>query len=340
MTILQRFLEHPVFYTDAAIGGLLCVAVAGQSVATARERRDFPPPGKLISVGGRRIHIHCIGESASPTVVVSGGIGVWSSQWSRIQRAVATDARMCTWDRPGFGWSDPGPTTYTARQAAEDLHSALRGAGEQGPYLMVGESYGGYVVRLFHDMYASDVAGVVLVESAHERQWEEIPQAKALLAQAVPKLKVAVWLSRIGILRLLISDRGDDLPADVRPALIAMQGQTRTVQAAQHEIDGVFESAHQVAQSRPLDAVPLVVVTAALSFNKFVSETKEPHLRQMNAKWLELQKDLTRLSTNSEHVVSDDATHAIAREQPDVVARAIMHCLQLARRPKVKSIVL
>jgi hypothetical protein len=179
--------------------------------------------------------------------------------------------------------------------------------------------------------------GIVFIESAHERQWDEIPQAKALLTSAVGKLKAAVWLSRIGFLRWIARDEGHDLPPDVRPALMALQSRTEMVQAALAEIDGVFESAREVAGVPPLGSLALVVVSAGRSFQRFLPNGDPAELHQMNKRWMSLQDDLCHLSTNCVHLVQPDATHGIAREQPDFVAAAVRRGLSLvdASRPAV-----
>src|SRR5439155_23595782 len=114
------------------------------------------------------------------------------------------------------------------------------------------ESYVGYVERLFQTEHPDDVAGLVMVESAHPRQWEAIPDAADLLAAARQKLHAAVWLSRLGVLRWMISDRGLDLPADVRPAFVAFQSHTATIQAVLAEFDGVSRSASRVLDTPAL----------------------------------------------------------------------------------------
>jgi pimeloyl-ACP methyl ester carboxylesterase len=332
ITMRLRFFGRLAVAGVAFVCILIVVAAGWQQLTTWRDRRDFPATGKLIPVGAGEIHLNCAG-TGSPTVVISGGTGVLSLQWARIQREVAKNNRVCTWDRPGFAWSSQGSDPHTAGEAAEELYSALRGAREYGPYLLVGESYGGYVMRMFHNDHASAVAAIVFVESAHARQWDAIPEARALLLAVLPKLKAAVWLSRLGFLRWNISDYGQDLPQDVRPALIAFQAHTATMRAALAEIDGVFESARQVSNTRPIGSLPLVVVSAGRSFQKFLPNGDPAQLRQMNAKWMLLQIDLCHLSTNCVQLIQPEATHGIAREQPDFVVNAIHRALDMV--PKV-----
>jgi pimeloyl-ACP methyl ester carboxylesterase len=259
-------------------------------------------------------------------------VGVWSLQWRKIQDAMGQDSRICTYDRDGFGWSDVGSSRPTAGQAADELSTLLERGGETGPYLLVGESYGGYVTRLFAEKHRGNVAGVVLVEAAHERQWDEIPEAKALALQAQQQLKVARWLSCFGFFQFWPIDRGEDLPPYVRRPLLATQARTETYVAFGKELAGAFTSAQQAAATRSFGNLPLVVVSAGHSFDKFFP-TGEKETGPMNEKWMRLQDKLAQLSTNSVHLVSPTATHGIAREQPEFVIAAIRRALQLATGP-------
>jgi pimeloyl-ACP methyl ester carboxylesterase len=289
------------------------------------------PPGVRIDVGGHRLHLYCKGQG-SPTVVVIAGVGVWSLQWSKIQEAVARETRICTYDRAGYGWSDSGSPAPTAEQAAAELHALLEGAGERSPYLLVGESYGGYVTRLFVEKYRANVAAVVLVESAHERQWDEIPEAKTLALEAQQQLEVAQWLSWVGFFHFWPMDRAEDLTPDVRHALIATQARTQTFVAFRNELAGAFTSAQQAAATHPFGDLPLVVVSAAHSFDKFFPADEKWKTAPMNEKWMRLQDELARLSSHSVHLISPNATHGIAREQPGFVIAAIGKALKTEAR--------
>ncbi len=309
---------------------LIFAAALGAAYEAFASHRDarLTPPGRLIDVGGYRIHLYCEGRG-SPTVIVVPGVGVWSLQWRKIQDALAEDTRICTYDREGYGWSDLGPSAPTAEQASNELQVLLENAGEQGPYLLVGESYGGYVTRLFVQSRRANVAGIVLVESAHERQWDEIPAAKALALQGQQQLRVAQWLTRIGFFRFWPMDRGEDLPVEVRRGLIATQARTQSLLAFENELAGAFVSAQQVAETHSLGDLPLVVVSAAHSFDKFFPAAATRETGPMNQTWMRLQDELTKLSTCSLHLVNQTATHAIAREQPEYVIGAIKSALQL-----------
>jgi pimeloyl-ACP methyl ester carboxylesterase len=125
------------------------------------------PPGKLIDLGGYRLHLNCTGNKG-PTVVLIAGAGDFSFDWSLVQPNIAQFARVCSYDRAGFAWSDPGPIPRTMKQEAFELHTMLRAAHIKGPYILVGHSIGGLVTRVYARQYSQEVAGILLIDSLHE----------------------------------------------------------------------------------------------------------------------------------------------------------------------------
>ena len=125
------------------------------------------PPGKLVDLGGHRLHVNCAGKG-SPTVVIENGLGDFSFDWILVQNKVAAFTRVCTYDRAGYAWSEPGPKPRTFAQINMELRDALAKMHEPGPYVLVGHSYGGPVIRNFAAMYPHDVAGMVQVDAAFE----------------------------------------------------------------------------------------------------------------------------------------------------------------------------
>jgi pimeloyl-ACP methyl ester carboxylesterase len=325
---LWKWIKRSFILGTSLVVTVVCFGAVYQAIASHLDANALPPPGRRIDVGGYHLHLYCQGRG-NPTIVVNPGAGVWSVQWSKIQGALAQDTRICTYDRGGYGWSDSGVSTPTASQAADELHVLLERSGEHGPYVLVGESYGGYITRLFLKKYRPDVAAVVLVESAHDRQWDELPRAKALALQAQQQLTVGSWLSRIGFFRFLPMDRGEDLSPEVRRALMATQARTQSFVAFRNEMRGVFVSAQQAGEIHSFGDLPLVVVSAGRSFDKFFP-AGERETVSMNEKWVRLQDELAQLSTNSVHMVSATATHGIARGQPEFVIEAIRKGTQLA----------
>ena len=101
-----------------------------------------PPPGKLVDIGGYQLHINCTGKG-SPTVILEAGLGGDSRSWHEVQPEIAEFAQVCSYDRAGLGWSDPGPKPRTSQQIVKELHRLLAKADIQSPYVLVGHSFGG-----------------------------------------------------------------------------------------------------------------------------------------------------------------------------------------------------
>src|ERR1043165_3367062 len=183
----------------ASLLGLLLVGYIYEGIAEAGDRKAYPPPGQLVDVGGYRLHINCTG-TGSPTVVIVAGLGDWSTTWGGVvQPEVAKTTRVCTYDRPGFGWSDALPLPQDAAQSAKELHTLLQNANVPGPYVIVGHSLGGFIVRIFAHDYASEVAGVVLIDSMNPKQVSESQSHSA-----AQQLSFQALLARFGIARLLV----------------------------------------------------------------------------------------------------------------------------------------
>src|SRR3954447_27034480 len=144
----------------------LVLTIVVLALAQIADAPPFPPPGRLIDVGGWRLHLNCSGASkeGQPTVILELGLGDFSVEWSLVQPRIAATARVCSYDRAGDGWSDLGPYPRTLHQIVYELHTLLERANVRPPLLLVGHSYGGWLVQLYASEYAPQVAGIVLVE--------------------------------------------------------------------------------------------------------------------------------------------------------------------------------
>ena len=128
------------------------------------------PAGRLVDAGGHKLHLNCSGQGR-PTVVVETGLGDFSFDWILVQRQVASFARICTYNRGGYAWSEPGPLPRTFDQLNFELRKALTASGERGPFVLVGHSFGGGIVRQHALTHPADVAGLVFVDIVGEHRY-------------------------------------------------------------------------------------------------------------------------------------------------------------------------
>lgn len=299
---------------------LMLLGMLYESRAEAADRRAYPPPGQLIDMGGYRLHINCVGTGA-PTVVIEAGMGDWSASWSSwVQPEVAGTTRVCTYDRAGLGWSDPGPLPRTAERFAQELHTLLQRAGIPGPYVLVGHSLGGLTVRVFTRAHPADVAGVVLIESMHPDQatqgkTADLPKASAQAS----RLSIATFPARIGLLRLLAGPLGlsSGLSPEMANAYVAFSVTPRSLQTQLDEGAGMSASLSQADAVTTFGDLPLIVLSRGLD--------AEP-------RWQTMQSDLLHLSLNSRQLIADTSGHNVQLDQPDAAAEAILAMVDQLRQ--------
>ncbi|HMQ32414.1 MAG TPA: alpha/beta hydrolase, partial [Chloroflexaceae bacterium] len=256
--------------------GLLALAVAVaaagalfQLSADAAARRAHPAPGKLVAVGGHRLHFYPLGERhRGPTVVLEAGGTSFSAQWAWVQPAVAEFAHVVSYDRAGLGWSEAGEGPASAARAADELRALLEAAGAPGPYILVGHSYGGMVAQVFADHFRDEVAGVVLVDTNDHRLFGRLPpEALAELEGVLGQHRLLPTVARLGVLRALnpFEAIAAPLPEPQRSAAAALFLSNRHAVAARGEAEQIYDPASatqaQLAAVRDLGAMPLVVLS-------------------------------------------------------------------------------
>src|SRR5689334_4574334 len=185
------------------IVGLALAGASYEAIAAGGDAQTYPPPGRLVDVGGYRLHIQCVG-TGSPTVVLDAGLGGMSLDWNLVQTEMGRTTQVCAYDRAGMGWSEPGPQPRPPGQIARELHTLLTNAGIPGPYVLVGHSLGGKNVRMFALQHPEEVAGMVLVDARSE--YVDNPTAAA--AQGAATVSGSEWslygvVRRVGLVRLI-----------------------------------------------------------------------------------------------------------------------------------------
>jgi pimeloyl-ACP methyl ester carboxylesterase len=188
----------------STIALLLVAGILYESMGARSDAAQLPPPGRMIDIGGSRLHLHDMGEG-TPAVVFESGIAATSLSWRHVMSEVAGFTKVCSYDRAGFGWSDAAVTPRTPAHIVEELSLLLRNAGISPPYILVGHSFGALVVRLFAARYRGDVAGVVLVDPLSPFEWCPLTEPKAaLLARGIKLSRRGKLLARVGVVRLCV----------------------------------------------------------------------------------------------------------------------------------------
>lgn len=300
-----------------AVGVLLTVApvqVGGQTAGIGN------PPGQLISIGDRKLHLHCTG-TGTPTIILEAGASAFAIDWSLVQPEVARGSRVCSYDRARHGWSDPSPSVGTPEEVVRDLRAVLLAAKVSPPYVLVGASMGGIYVRMYQLHHPGDVVGLVLVDPSSEdglftrvngkgvaiasvtaeQLRSTLPSGPIRIPTRSPqtgppfdRLPPSLYKTRIALdARLIASDTSQDVPAAV--VLESAEGQRAALAALKNARE---------RQSRPLSSLPIVVLTRG-DGNAAAHST------------------LAQLSTNARHTVVSGAGHEIHLFQPSAVIQAI-----------------
>ena len=288
------------------------------------------PPGRLIDIGGRKLHIHCTGAGA-PTVLLEAGASSFSIDFSLVQPEIAKTNRVCSYDRARMGWSDPGPMD-TAANIVQDLKALLRAAGEKGPYVLVGASMGGIYVRVFQMRHPDEVVGMVLVDPTHElrlfttiegkalpialttsEQYRsvmpkgtvKIPRRQPQTGEPFTRLPSSLYKTRVALDQRLI----DGFPDSVAPDVVAERGEAERATLAE---------LHQARTKAPhvLGGLPLVILTRG-------NNTDDERIAAYD--------DLAKMSTRSRHTVVADSGHEIHLFKPAAVIEAVREVIALAR---------
>ena len=345
---LRRLLPQPVTGDDAhmraltwLLGTVIALATVGavyQIVGMVLDRQQYPPPGQMVDIGGQRLHLYCLG-TGNPTVILEAAAPGWSLYWSTVQPQLARTTRVCAYDRAGLGWSDRGPLPRTGQRMAKELHCLLERAGIAGPYVLVGHSLGGLVARLYQHDYPQEVVGMVLVDAGHELEMRQA-EFRSFANAGKSMLPVFRAMTMLGITRLIASYdqlppiltlQEEKVPAEIRPMLRTVWLRTGYVSTLADESDGLIETLEQVRHSGRLGDLPLVIITATgpVWWPDMPGQVNPAKFKKM---WMDLQQDLTTLSTKSRQVFAEHSGHFIQFDEPSLVAESVRQVIDLTRR--------
>ena len=311
----------------AAIFGMIVGCRTPQAILS----KSYPPPGRLIDIGGRKLHLYCTGKG-SPTVILMAGGGAYSIDWALVQPRIAENTRVCSFDRAGLGWSDSGPAEETVEETVGDLHTLLHAAGENEPFVLVGGSIGGIFIQAYQHAYPQEIAGLVFSNSSNRigmkaknrdgLVWhlteDELRSAYPLRSSAKgrapthegepfdrlpPNLQdVRLWLD------LRLWKKSD--PTKVGPEMML---------SWRKEFLREFD-ATDVGKKPPLGELPVVVLSSDPAAEESKRQTRDGAAARLDI-----------LSSNTVHITATGSGHEIHLYQPDVVVQGALRAVSAAR---------
>ncbi len=298
----------------AGLGLSLVLAGATYEVIAARgDAERYPPPGRLVDVGGHRLHIHCLGRG-SPAVIFESGLGGTSLDWTLVQPQIAGTTRACAYDRAGFGWSEPGPKPRSAARIAQELHALLHNAGIAGPYVLAGHSLGGKNARMFAALYPGEVAGLVLVDARSE--YTDLHASAADAAALTDSIRAQARLYRLarmtGVTRLFGAELSglSALPHATAGLIALFATRESTIAATMDEEVARSDNDRTLRDAAPLGDRPLIVLASGQNM-------------AASADWRTAQHQQARLSTGGRLIVAEGSGHFIQVDRPALVIAAI-----------------
>ena len=317
----------------------IIVRVAYKILGRRRAARDFPPPGKMVDIGGRRIQLDCRG-TGSPTVIFESGLDICGSlSWSAVHDEIAKTTRACAYSRAGIMWSDTHDAPQNAKSIAEDLHATLSKAGEQGPFVLVGHSMGGPYIMTYTKYFGAEVAGLVFVDAAHPEQVQRLntESAKAAMA-AISESRIAQLRNIIDSLLLWLgvvrapSERMPNMSESNYQAIVAYA--STSLDSYLKEAGAMDQSLAEAGTFRQLGDRPLFVLTSTAPFPKQaladLNWTEEDGVKH-NANWKQMHEEQATWSTQSQHQLVPNAGHQLQFDRPDIVIAAVRSVVEKVR---------
>jgi len=314
-----------------------------QSAALARDRRRFPPPGRLVETGRGRLHATCEGRDG-PTVLLESAIAASSMSWTRVRPEVAGFASVCAYDRSGLGWSDAPSGSWSFARVVDDLHECLRRLECPRPYVLVGHSFGVFVCLAYAARYPQQVAGLVLVDPPSE--WVHMDERRSRLLRGGVLLSHVGWfLARVGVVRACLTlltggapavprhfvqifgptaartlERlvGEirKLPAEVHPVVQALWCQPKCFLALAGHLRILREATAAAAAVHSLGDIPVAVIS---------SGDQTPDVAASH-------RALAELSSRGRVVSASKSGHWVPYDEPELVVEVIRETVEIARR--------
>jgi pimeloyl-ACP methyl ester carboxylesterase len=333
-SLLLRILK----WTGVSLIGLIfLVIISGllfQAIASSHDAKRYPPPGRLFNLGTHTLHARIDGQGG-PTVVLESPLGGSHLGWSLVQLGLATHTTVLSYDRAGYGWSGKGPRPRTADRLTDELWQLLVKSGVPKPYILVGQSFGGTLVRLLSIKHPEETAALLLIETSHENMFARMPEALEEVNAAKRQMAIIRLLAPLGLMRVMKKPLGegsmDILPHELRPAARAAGYRLCWLGAVADETSVIETSLTQVRKAvaakgpGPFTKMPVVVLTRGRPL-----DDKEAASYEI---WMDMQKDLAASSTHGSYLVIEGSGHFIQADNPGTIIESVLHLLGQIRYP-------
>jgi pimeloyl-ACP methyl ester carboxylesterase len=287
---------------------LIVFALCGliyERASQARDLRFYPPPGRLIDVGGYRLHLYCTGQG-SPTVVLEYGLDGSYLNWRLVQPGIEKFVRVCSYDRAGYGWSGRSPKPRIPSAMAEELHSLLRNAGEKPPFILVAHSMGAFDAIMFAHRYPDELSALVLVDGSHPDESLRMPWKEKV------SVRFLQFTMPFGLPRFRKWCAGRD--PELQPLTAAVNCKARAFRTQYEQWDAFPSAAAEIRNLPNSLTLPITVISRDPA-------TGRNALKEQG--WARLQKRLLQLSPHSTQVIARGSTHSVPRERPDVIIATV-----------------
>lgn len=287
------------------------------------------PPGQLVDIGGRRLHLNCTGKGI-PTIVAESGLGAFSTDWALVQPEVSKFTRFCSYDRAGYAWSDNGPALDMVEETADDLRMLLRKAGVDPPYVLIGASIGALYIRAYQRRFPKDVAGLVLDDASSEQFLDfQIEGRDKVLADISAGELQAMFEARLcmptapRVLPTTMEEPADKLPKEAQLARLWALRKLMNAEQIIPSFPGAESWREEFIALRPHSSVkhplgdlPLIVLTRGIN-------TDNRHK--------EVAAEFAGLSRVGKLVIAERSEHEIHMYRPDLVIQSLKEVVEAAR---------
>lgn len=340
---------HILLSLSALAAAVVLAGCLYQQLGGYSDRRRYAGKGRWVDIGnGRKLYLLEQG-SGGPTVVFEAGIAATNLNWRHLQQTVSQFASTASYDRGGLGWSSPCRTPRTPRHIAVELHQLLESAGIQPPYVLVGHSFGGLVVRRFALLYPQEVNSIVLVDPMRCEEWPPLdPEKQPMLDRGARLSNFAIPIARVGLVRLAVrslfcrsgrvaerlagaaGDGGKQvlgriksevgkMPEEVWPIVAAHWSRPGFYSGLRSHVAAVPDTVREMQDAEPIRGIPVLLLTPA---------TAAP-----------LTEDrLSRIGDNVRQLIARESAHWIHLDEPELVIDSIRQSVGAAAREAIAAL--